>query len=148
MHDYTVAFIEPVELDELAQAASEAFDIPLDRMEIWDGTDFVAPVTEPVIAQVAVGSEEGVYAEFAGFDAFAEHTGTPNRIAVAIELATRLKKRALLSPESAEDYLWTLVAADGSHGKVVLDSDKLDDGTIEVLGSTELISGALDLHRI
>jgi hypothetical protein len=139
MHDYTVAFIEPVEPHELAQAASEAFDIPLDHIEIWDGTDFVAPVTEPVIAQVAVGSEEGVYAEFTGFDAFAEHTGTPERIAVAIELATRLKKRALLSPDSAEDYLWTLVTADGSHGKVVLDSDKLDEGTVELLGTSKPI---------
>jgi hypothetical protein len=56
-----------------------------------------------------------------------------------MDLATRVKRRALLSPESAEDYLWTLVAADGSHGKVVLDSDKLDEGTVELLGTSKPI---------
>ncbi|GAB3232263.1 hypothetical protein GCM10027447_27900 [Glycomyces halotolerans] len=148
MHDYTVTFIEPVDLRRLAQAVSAAFVIPIEQIEIWDGSDFATPVTEPVIAQVAPGSGPGAYAEFVGFDAFAEHTGNPDRLAVAIELVEQIKKRAVLAPEAAEDFLWTLVTADGSHGSIVVDSDKLDDGVIEIVGAAEHIQGAPELPVI
>ncbi|WP_026932075.1 hypothetical protein [Glycomyces tenuis] len=148
MRDYTVTFIEPVDLETLAQAAADAFAIPLEQIEIWNGQEFAAPVVEPVIAQVAPGSGPGAFAEFVGFDTFAEHTGTPAHLQVAIELATRVKKRVLFPPESAEDYRWTLVAADGSHGKVVIDNDKLDEGAIVVTGAVDFIPGAADLPQI
>ena len=148
MRDYTIVFIEPVELGALASAAAEAFAIPPGRIEVWDGADFAAAVVEPVIAQVAAGSGPGSYAEFVGFDAFAEHTGDPGRLAVAVELATRLKARAVFRPGSAEDFRWTLVAADGSHGEVVLDGDRLDDGEIAIVGAAEFIEGAPELPRV
>lgn len=148
MRDYTVTFIEPVDLETLARSVAEAFAITQGQIEIWNGQDFAAPVVEPVIAQVATGSGPGAFAEFIGFDAFAEHTGAPDHLQVAVELATRVKKRAIFPPESAEDYRWTLVTADGSHGKVVIDSNKLDDGTIVVLGAVEPIEGAPDLPLV
>jgi hypothetical protein len=148
MRDYTIVFIEPVELGALASAAADAFAIPRERIEVWDGSDFAAPVVEPVIAQVAPGSGPGAHAEFVGFDAFAEHAGDPGRLAVAVELATRLKARAVFGPESGEEFRWTLVAADGSHGKVVLDDDRLDDGEIAIIGAVEPIGGAPELPRV
>jgi hypothetical protein len=148
MRDYTIVFIEPVDLGVLAAEAADAFAIPREQIEVWDGRTFATPVVEPVIAQVAAGSGPGAYAEFVGFDAFASHTGDPELLDVAVELATRLKHRAVFGPETAEDYRWTLVAADGSHGKVVLDDDQLDDGAIKVLGSVEPISGAPELPRL
>ena len=148
MRDYTVIFIEPVDLETLAQAAADAFAIPPGQIEIWNGQDFTAPVIEPVIAQVAPGSGPGAFAEFIGFDIFAEHTGAPAHLQVAIELATRVKKRAVFPPESAEDYRWTLIATDGSYGKVVIDNDKLDEGAIVVSGAVDFIPGAPDLPQI
>ncbi|WP_205327822.1 hypothetical protein [Glycomyces sp. YM15] len=148
MRDYTIVFIEPVDLADLAAAAAEAFAIPPGQIEIWNGSDFAAPAVDPVIAQVAVGSGPGAYAEFVGFERFAEHAGEPELLAVAVELATRVKRRAVFGPESAEDFRWTLVAADGSHGEVVLDSDRLDDGAITILGAVEPISGAPELPRV
>lgn len=148
MRDYTVVFIESVELEALVQAAVDAFAIPRGQIEVWDGQEFAAPVAEPVIAQVSVGSGPGSFAEFVGFDAFAEHTGAPDHLAVAVALVTRVEKRAIFAPESAEDYRWTLVAADGSHGKIVLDSDQLDNGTIAILGTVEPITGAPELPRV
>lgn len=148
MNDYTIVFIEPVELGDLAQVVSEAFAVPREQIEVWNGRNFTAPVVEPVLAQVAVGSGPGAFAEFVGFDAFAEHTGEPDRVTVAIELATRTKKRVVFGPESAEEFRWTLVAADGTHGKVVLDSEQLDIGAIAILGTVEPITGAPELPRI
>jgi hypothetical protein len=148
MKDYTIVFIEPVDLAALATAVAEAFAIPREQIEVWDGSDFTAPVVEPVIAQVAISSGPGAYAEFVGFDAFAEHAGEPELLAVAVELATRVKRRAVFGPERVEDFRWTLVAADGSHGKVVLDDDQFDDGAIKILGTVEPISGAPELPRI
>jgi hypothetical protein len=148
MRDYTIVFIEPVELDVLAKAVADAFAVPRDHIEVWNGRNFTAPVVEPVIAQVAPGSGPGAFAEFVGFDAFAEHAGEPDRLAVAIELATRLKKRAVFGPESPEEFRWTLVAADGSHGRVVLDSAQLDDGAIAILGAFDPIEGAPDLPLV
>ncbi|MFG3339449.1 hypothetical protein [Glycomyces sp. NPDC048151] len=148
MRDYTIVFIEPVDLGELAAEAADAFAIPLEQLEVWDGSDFAAPVVEPVIAQVAAGSEEGAYAEFVGFDAFAAHAGEPELLDVAVALATRTKRRVLFGPETAEEFRWTLVAADGSHGKVVLDDDRFDDGAIAILGAVEEISGAPELPRV
>jgi hypothetical protein len=148
MKDYTIVFVEPVELDALAAAVAEAFAIPRERIEVWDGDDFAAPVTEPVIAQVAASSGPGAYAEFVGFDAFASHAGEPELLDVAVELATRMQRRVMFGPETAEEFRWTLVAADGSHGKVVLDDDQFDDGAIKILGSVEPIAGAPELPRI
>jgi hypothetical protein len=148
MSDYTIVFIEPVDLSVLAQTVADAFAIPREQIEVWNGRNFTAPVVEPVIAQVAVGSGPGAFAEFVGFDAFAEHTGKPSHLAVAVELATRLKRRVIFGPESAEEYRWTLVAADGTHGKVVVDSEQLDSGAIAVLGTVEPITGAPDLQPI
>ncbi|MDA1358635.1 hypothetical protein O1R50_03320 [Glycomyces luteolus] len=148
MRDYTIVFIEPVDLADLAAAAADAFAIPPEQIEIWNGSAFAATATEPVIAQVAIGSGPGAYAEFVGFDKFAEHADEPEHLAVAVELATRVKRRAVFGPESAEDFRWTLVAADGSHGKVVLDGDRLDDGAIAIVGAVETISGAPELPRV
>lgn len=148
MHDYTVIFVEPVELEDLARAAGVAFAIPREQIEVWDGQDFIGSVVEPVVAQVAAGSEPGSFAEFVAFDAFAERTDAPTHLAVAIELATRVKKRAVFAPESAEDYQWTLVTADGHHGKVLLDSEQLDDGAVSILGTVEPIAGVTDLPQI
>jgi L-ascorbate metabolism protein UlaG (beta-lactamase superfamily) len=148
MRDYTIVFIEPVELNALAQAVSEAFAVPRDQIEVWNGRNFTAPVTEPAIAQIAVGSGPGAFAEFVAFDAFAEHTGSPDHLSVAVELATRMKKRVVFGPESAEEFRWTLVAADGTHGNVVVDSEQLDDGAIAILGAVEPIEGAPDLPLI
>jgi hypothetical protein len=143
-HDYTIVFIEPVELDALAAAVADAFAIPREQIELWDGDHFAAPVSGPVIAQVALASGPG-YAEFVGFDAFAAHAGNPELLAVAAALATRVKRRVVFGPSSAEDYRWTLVAADGSHGTVVPDSGQLDKGAISILGAVEPIAGAPDL---
>lgn len=148
MRDYTIVFIEPVDLGDLAAAAADAFAIPRDQIEVWDGSDFAATVVEPVIAQVAIGSGPGAHAEFVGFDKFAEYAGEPELLAVAVELATRVKRRAVFGPESAEEFRWTLVAADGSHGEVVLDGDRLDDGAISIIGAVEPISGAPELPRV
>ncbi|MCC3762902.1 hypothetical protein K3N28_07430 [Glycomyces sp. TRM65418] len=148
MRDYTIVFIEPVNLSFLVEAVSAAFSVPPEQIEIWNGRNFTAPVAEPVIAQVAVGSGPGAFAEFVGFDAFAEHTGEPEVLAVAVELATRLKRRVVFGPESAEEFRWTLVAADGSHGRVVVDSEQLDDGVLAVIGAVEPIAGAPDLPLI
>lgn len=87
MRDYTVTFIEPVELETLATAAAESFAMPRERIEVWDGEDFAGQVIEPVLAQVAAGSGPDAFAEFVGFDAFAHHTGAPDHLTVA--LATR-----------------------------------------------------------
>ncbi|WP_051704171.1 hypothetical protein [Glycomyces sp. NRRL B-16210] len=148
MRDYTVTFIESVDLEALAGAAAEAFTMPREQIEVWDGQGFAGAVAEPVLAQVAAGSGPGAFAEFVGFDAFAHHTGAPDHLTVAIALATRVQKRAIFPPESLEDYQWTLVAADGSHGQVVLDSDLLDEGTISIVGAVEPIAGASDLRVI
>ena len=67
---------------------------------------------------------------------------------VAVELATRTKRRVLFGPETAEEFRWTLVAADGSHGKVVLDDDRFDDGEIAIVGTVEPIDGAPELPRV
>ncbi|MFG3338744.1 hypothetical protein [Glycomyces sp. NPDC048151] len=131
---YTIVFIEPVDLAVLATAVVEAFAIPRERIEVWDGDTFTNPAAaEPVIAQIATGSGPGAFAEFVGFEAFAEHTGAPETLEVAIALTSRMGRRAIFEPEAAEDYLWTVVAADGSHGHVALDSDKFDEGEICVL---------------
>lgn len=61
MRDYTVTFIEPVDLETLAQAVSDAFVIPRDQIEVWNGEDFITPVAEPVVAQVASVSGYGCY---------------------------------------------------------------------------------------
>ncbi|MEV3938860.1 hypothetical protein AB0K52_23170 [Glycomyces sp. NPDC049804] len=148
MRDYTIVFIEPVDLGLLAAEVADAFAIPRDQIEVWDGSAFAAPVVEPVLAQVAAGSEQGSYAEFVGFDAFASHAGEPELLDVAVELATRTKRRVLFGPETAEEFRWTLVAADGSHGKVVLDDDRFDDGEIAIVGTVEPIDGAPDLPRV
>jgi hypothetical protein len=143
---YTIVFIEPVDLTVLATAGAEAFAIPRERIEVWDGDAFTTLATaKPVIAQVATGSGPGTFAEFVGFEAFAEHAGAPEPLEVAIELATRLRRRVVFSPASAEDFLWTLVAADGH---VVLNDDKLDEGEISVLGVARPIPGAPDLPRL
>ncbi|GAA1660153.1 hypothetical protein GCM10009830_01480 [Glycomyces endophyticus] len=148
MRDYTVVFIEPVELEAVAQAAAEAFAIPRESIELWNGQTFIAPVAEPVLAQVAAGSGPGASAEFVAFEPFAEHTGRTDPVAIAIELATRTRKRVIVAPEAAEEYRWTLVAPDGTHGQVVLDSDELDEGAFSVLGAVEPIPGAPDLAPV
>jgi hypothetical protein len=148
MRDYTIVFIEPVDLDALADAASDAFAIPREQIEVWDGDEFAAPVVEPVIAQVAGAGGPGCFAEFVGFHPFAAHTGSPEPLEVASALATRVKRRAIFGPDSAEDYHWTLVAADGSHGTAVLDSNQLDEGAFSILGTIEPIAGAPDLPRL
>jgi hypothetical protein len=76
MNDYTITFLEPVDLEILVQAASVAFAVPWEQIDVWGDQDFTAPVVKPVIAQVAAGSGSGAYAEFVGFDAFAAHTST------------------------------------------------------------------------
>lgn len=148
MRDYTIVFIEPVDLGTLAAEVADAFAIPREQIEVWDGSDFAASVVEPVIAQVAIGSGPGAYAEFVGFDTFASHAGEPELLDVAVELATRMKRRVLFGPETAEEFRWTLVAADGSHGKVVLDDDRFDEGAFAILGAVEPISGAPELPRV
>ena len=133
MSNCAVMFIDPVDLSALAQAAADAFAIPLEQIEIWDGRQFTAPVTDPVIAQVAASSIEGVSAEFDGFDVFAAHTGGLATLPVAVALATRVQARALIGPETAEDYRWTLVATDGSHQHVMVDGELFDDGTLAIV---------------
>lgn len=131
----TVMFIDPVDLDALARAAADAFQVPLEHIEIWDGHAFAAPAAGPVIAQVAPGALAGVSAEFVGFDAFTVHTGGLDSLQVTVALATRLQRRALVEPSSVEEYLWTLVAADGSYRKVAIDSARFDDGTVAIIGT-------------
>lgn len=145
MYGYTVVFIEPVDLDELAAAAAAAFTIGRDHIEVWDGGGFVGIAADPVLAQVAAGTEPGACAEFVGFDAFAAHTCHPTPLAVALALATRVRRRAVFAPADPEDFRWTLVAPDGSHGTVVLDSGRLDDGAIAIVGALAPIAGAPDL---
>ncbi|GAA2268763.1 hypothetical protein GCM10009853_022710 [Glycomyces scopariae] len=145
MRDYTVVFIEPVELEVVARAASEAFSIPRESIELWNGQTFITPVAEPVLAQVAAGSGPGAFAEFVAFEFFAARTGMLEPLEVATELAARTGKRVIVAPESTEEYRWTLVAQDGSHGKVVLDSSELDEGAYKILGATEPITGAPEL---
>jgi hypothetical protein len=132
----TVMFIDPVDLSELAGAAAAAFAVPLERIEIWGGRQFTAPAIGPAIAQVAASSVRGVHAEFVGFDAFAAYTGGLNSLQVAVPLATRLQRRALVEPSSVEAYLWTLVATNGTYRNVTIDAAQFDDGTVAVIGTT------------
>lgn len=97
---------------------------------------FAAPAAVPVIAQVASGTVSGVHAEFVGFDAFAAHTGGLNSLQVAVPLAMRLQRRALVEPSSVEAYLWMLVAADGTYRNVAIDSARFEDGTVAITGTT------------
>ncbi|THV42989.1 hypothetical protein [Glycomyces buryatensis] len=146
METYTVIFVEEVDLRELARAVSDVFVVAPARIEIWDGDDFADPSAEPGIAQVAAGEQEGAFAEFVGFQGFIDHIGSASRLEVALRLVQRLKKRALIAPESAEEYRWTLIAADGSHGKVVLDGSDLADGILTIVSASEPISGAPDVR--
>ncbi|WP_205327006.1 hypothetical protein [Glycomyces sp. YM15] len=133
MSTCTVMFIDPVDLSTLAQAAAEAFAVPLEQIETWNGRQFTSPATSPGIAQVAASPMEGVSAEFVGFDAFAAHTGGLATLQIAIALATRLQQRALIEPETAEDHRWTLVATNGSYQHVMVDSELFDDGTLAII---------------
>jgi hypothetical protein len=146
VRSYTVVFVEPVRIAFVAEVAADAFGLDRALIELWDpaaGHDGAEP--GPFLAQVAVGSVPGVYAEFVAFDEFADHAGAPALLDVARELAVRVGRRAIIGPESVEDYRWTLVAGDGTHGAVILDGDRFDEGAIAIMGALEPIPGAPDV---
>ncbi len=147
MTRYNFLFLEPVPLQDVADAVSSAFGIPSNRIKTIANGATESPSTGIPLVLIEFDPErDGEYTAFSAGEEFSSAIGDLPLASVASKLCAHLKVRAILGvANTASDAIWTLVAADGSSGMVLVDVDDLDDARYTITGALQPIKGAPEI---
>ncbi|WP_035738142.1 hypothetical protein [Glycomyces arizonensis] len=147
MTRYNFLFLDPVRLQDVAAATASVFGIPADRIKtVANGVTETPSAGIPLVLIEFDPERDGEYTAFSAGEEFSSAIGDLPLVSVASRLCAHLKARAILGvANAASDAVWTLVAADGSSGMVLVDVDDLDDARYTITGALQPIKGAPEI---
>ncbi|WP_035697671.1 hypothetical protein [Glycomyces tenuis] len=150
MTTYGFLFLDQIRLQDVAAAVASEFGVPADRIELLSrGRAQSRAVGLPVVLIEHDPDRDGEHVSFSAGDEFASAVGDLPEVGVAARLCAALKVRAILGvPNAASDAIWTLVAADGSSGMVLVDTGDLDDARYTITGKLQEIKGAPEIPLV
>lgn len=131
---YEINFDSRTPAEAVQRAVSARYGIDPASIYVGDADD-LGDYTGPdpdVLISPASGEARFACVLQAG-DALRGATGGKSELELATELCRELGTRAIVSDGGMASSVWTLVTADGWHGRVVVDDDRLDDEGFVIL---------------
>ena len=132
MTSYEIHFDSRTPAARIAEVLCHRYDLDPALVYVGDLADYSGPRLTAYVTP-ATTEVDGFACVFGAGETLAEAAGHVTELELTTVLCREAGTRAIIPDGGMAGSVWMLVTADGWHGRVVVDDDRLDDGDFVIL---------------